>query len=68
LHLGEFEGCRLLIWEYPRQTPDGDQLDLVEFMEITGRLIRCHRIYWGRKGCTLIATALSTHPGARLAP
>jgi hypothetical protein len=50
---------RLLIWEYPRQTPDGDQVDLVEIMEIAGGLIRHHRIYWGWKGCSLIAPALS---------
>jgi hypothetical protein len=49
------DGRRLLVWEYPRQAPDGDQVDLVEFMEIAGGLIRCHRIYWGWKGCTLIA-------------
>jgi hypothetical protein len=53
------DGHRLLIWEYPRQTPDGDQLDLVEVMEIAGGLIRHHRIYWGWKGCTLLAPALS---------
>ena len=49
---------RLLIWEYPRQAPDGDQVDLVEVMEIADGLIRRHRIYWGWKGCRLIAPAL----------
>jgi hypothetical protein len=29
------DGERLLIWEYPRQAPDGDQVDLVEVMEKT---------------------------------
>jgi len=53
------DGRRLLVWEYPRQAPDGDQVDLVEFMEIAGGLIRCHRIYWGWKGCILIAPVLS---------
>src|SRR6516225_4122596 len=53
------DGRRLLVLEYPRQTPDGDQVDLVEFMEIAGGLIRCHRIYWGWKGSTLIAPVLS---------
>ena len=53
------DGRRLLVWEYPRQAPDGDQVDLVEFMEIASGLIRCHRIYWGWKGCTLIAPVLS---------
>ncbi len=53
------DGRRLLIWEYPREAPDGDQVDLVEVMEIVGGKIRRHRIYWGWKGCTLIASALS---------
>jgi len=41
------DGRRLLVWEYPRQAPDGDQVDLVEFMEIAGGLIAYHRVYWG---------------------
>ena len=41
------------------QAPDGDQVDLVEFIEIVGGLIAYHRIYWGWKGCTLIAPVLS---------
>jgi len=36
-----------LTWEYPRQTPDGDQLDIVEVMDIRDGLIRHHRVYWG---------------------
>lgn len=59
------DGRRLMIWEYPRQTPDGDQVDLVEVMEIAGGLIQHHRVYWGWKGCTLIAPALSRRPGAQ---
>jgi steroid delta-isomerase len=53
------DGRRLLVWEYPRMAPDGDQVDLVEVMEIASGLIRHHRIYWGWKGCGLIAPALS---------
>jgi len=53
------DGRRLLIWEYPRQAPDGEQVDLVEVMEIAIGLIRHHRVYWGWKGCKLIAPALS---------
>ncbi len=34
-------------WEYPRQTPDGDQMDIVEVMEINDGLITAHRVYWG---------------------
>ena len=56
------DGDRLLVWEYPRQTSDGDQVDLVEVMEISGGLIQRHRIYWGWRGCTLIAPALSRRP------
>lgn len=60
------DGRRLLIWEYPRQAADGDQVDLVEVMEIADGLIRHHRIYWGWKGCTLIAPALSRRATAAM--
>jgi len=53
------DGRRMMIWEYPRKTPDGDQVDLVEVMEIVNGMIRHHRIYWGWRGCTHIASALS---------
>jgi steroid delta-isomerase len=53
------DGRRLLIWEYPREAPDGDQVDLAEVMEIAGGKIQHHRVYWGWKGSTLIAPALS---------
>lgn len=51
------DGCRLLVFEYPRRAPDGDQVDLVEVMELAGGLIQYHRIYWGWKGCKLLAAA-----------
>lgn len=41
-----FDGFRLM-WEYPRSAPDGDQVELVEVMDLDGGLIRHHRIYWG---------------------
>ena len=44
---GVFTDGRALTWEYPRVTPDGDQMDLVEVMEIEDGLIRRHRVYWG---------------------
>ena len=48
-----------LIWEYPRQTPEGDQIDILEVMEIEDQKIRRHRIYWGWFGTRqLIASAL----------
>jgi len=43
-----------LTWEYPRQTPDGDQMDFVEVMEITDGLIAHHRVYWGWKGVGML--------------
>lgn len=44
---GFFSDGRVLTWEYPRQSPDGDQMELVEVMEIEGGLIQRHRVYWG---------------------
>jgi hypothetical protein len=43
------------IWEYPRQTPDGEQMDFVEVMEIEDGLIRAHRVYWGWRGVGILA-------------
>ena len=44
---GFFSDGRVLTWEYPRSSPDGEQMDLVEIMEIEDGLIRRHRVYWG---------------------
>jgi ketosteroid isomerase-like protein len=44
---GFFSDGRVITWEYPRATPDGDQMELVEVMEIEDGLIRRHRVYWG---------------------
>jgi SnoaL-like domain len=44
---GFFTDGRVLTWEYPRRSPDGDQMDLAEVMEIEDGLIRRHRVYWG---------------------
>jgi len=44
---GFFTDGHVLTWEYPRSAPDGDQMELVEIMEIEGGLIRRHRVYWG---------------------
>jgi len=44
---GFFTDGRVLTWEYPRVSPEGDQMDLVEVMEIEDGLIRRHRVYWG---------------------
>jgi hypothetical protein len=44
---GFFTDGRMITWEYPRVTPQGDQMELVEVMEIEDGLIRRHRVYWG---------------------
>ena len=49
-----FSNGRQLIWEYPRETPDGDQVDLIEMMDIEAGLIRHHRVYWGWFGFRLL--------------
>lgn len=43
-----------LVWEYPRETPEGSQLELVEVMDLAGRSIWHHRIYWGWSGLSLL--------------
>ena len=46
---------RRLIWEYPRETPDGEQMDFVEAMELNEQgLIQRHRVYWGWYGVRVI--------------
>ena len=45
-----FSNGKQLTWEYPRQTPDGDQVDLMEMMDIADGLIVHHRVYWGWVG------------------
>jgi hypothetical protein len=37
----------VITWEYPREAPEGDQMDLVEVMEIQNGLIQRHGVYWG---------------------
>ncbi|MFC2612410.1 MAG: nuclear transport factor 2 family protein [Eikenella corrodens] len=50
----------LLVWEYPRQMPDGEQIDILELMQLKDGLIWRHRIYWGWFGTQmLIQSALS---------
>ncbi|MBV8186941.1 MAG: nuclear transport factor 2 family protein [Alphaproteobacteria bacterium] len=43
------DGTRLM-WEYPRLTDQGEQIDLVEVMELKDGLIQHHRVYWGWLG------------------
>ena len=49
-----FTNGKVMIWEYPRVTPEGEQTDMAEVMEIENGLIRAHRIYWGWKGSKLL--------------
>jgi ketosteroid isomerase-like protein len=51
---GYFTDGRLLIWEYPRVTPDGTQMDFLEVMEVENGLIQKHRVYWGWAGVEII--------------
>ncbi len=41
-----FDG-HMLVWEYPRATPEGNQIELIEIMNLEDGLIHQHRIYWG---------------------
>jgi hypothetical protein len=52
-----FSNGRQLVWEYPRETPQGDQIDLVEVMDIANGLIVHHRVYWGWVGFKLLVAA-----------
>ncbi len=46
-----------LVWEYPREAPDGEQVDITEVMDIVDGKIQRHRIYWGWFGLTLLEQA-----------
>jgi steroid delta-isomerase len=54
-----FSNGRQLTWEYPRNTPQGDQVDLVEVMDIANGLIAHHRVYWGWVGFKAFVAASS---------
>ena len=49
-----FTDGKTLIFEYPEQTPDGEQMDFVEVMELKDGLIQYHRVYWGWRGFKVI--------------
>ncbi|MCW5589548.1 MAG: nuclear transport factor 2 family protein [Legionellales bacterium] len=49
-----FTDGKTILWEYPRDTPEGEQMDFIEVMEIDEGLIVRHRIYWGWKGVNTI--------------
>ena len=55
-----YTGGDILIWEYPSQTLDGNQVDILEFMQHRDGKIYRHRIYWGWFGSQmLIQSALA---------
>jgi SnoaL-like domain len=49
-----FTDGETLMWEYPRATPQGDQMDFVEVMELKNGLIQHHRVYWGWFGVNIL--------------
>jgi hypothetical protein len=51
---GFFTDGRKLMWEYPREKPDGEQMEFAEVMELADGLIRRHRVYWGWFGVKLL--------------
>lgn len=51
---GYFTDGRKLMFEYPHSTPDGEQMDFVEVMEIEKGLIQKHRVYWGWYGLNVL--------------
>ncbi len=53
-----FSNGQQLVWEYPRVTPDGDQTDPVEFMDLAGGLISHHRVYWGWVGFKSLVSSM----------
>lgn len=52
----------MLVWEYPRAAPDGDQVDIAEFMELAAGKIRRHRIYWGWFGLRMLRGSHEAKP------
>jgi hypothetical protein len=56
---GFFTDGRVITWEYPREAPDGEQMELVEVMEIETGLITRHRVYWGWYALNVLKTS---HP------
>ena len=52
-----FSAGDTLIWDYPRVTPEGDQMDIVEVMAIADGLIVHHKVYWSWKLTTSMAKA-----------
>ncbi len=60
-----FSNGRQLTWEYPRETPQGDQVDLVEVMDVADGLITHHRVYWGWVGFKSLMVAATANGSVR---
>ena len=58
-----YTGGNILIWEYPRQTPDGNQVDILELMQHRDGKIYRHRIYWGWFGTQMLIKSALTKQG-----
>ena len=52
---------RTLSWEYLRATPEGDQVDISEVMELADGRIAAHRIYWGWFGIEMLINNAVQH-------
>lgn len=44
-----------LMFEYPREAPDGEQMDFIEVFDIVHGLIQDHRVYWGWRGIKVMS-------------
>jgi hypothetical protein len=51
---GYLTNGRTIMFEYPRATPDGEQMDFIEVMDIEDGLIQYHRVYWGWRGVEVL--------------
>ena len=58
-----YTGGNILIWEYPRQTPNGNQVDILELMQHRDGKIYRHRIYWGWFGTQMLIKSALTKQG-----
>ncbi|MDU9001849.1 hypothetical protein [Streptomyces mirabilis] len=53
-----------MTWEYPRQTPTGEQPRLVESTDIVDGLIARHLVCWGWVGFKKLRAAANNTPPA----
>lgn len=57
------DGTRLT-WEYPRTSPDGAQMDIVEVMDVDDGLIQAHCVYWGWYSVGMLTRGEHARPAA----